>query len=268
MPELPEIETIRRTLSPFLANKIISSVEIVDGRLRYPVTQADFKGISGRKIVSLDRKGKYLQLSLEDGYALLVHLGMSGRLKLEKSSADNGVKVVLSLEDKTTLYLFDHRRFGFFLYGKAEELKKRMPSGIDPVNGDFTLSGFIEKLQNRKTDIKAALMNQKLIAGIGNIYALESLFLTGIRPDRPCTQITEVEWEKLHSAVLQTLSTAIESGGTSVSDYVNADGALGYFQQKLAVYGREGENCLHCGTAIERMRQAGRSSYFCPHCQV
>jgi len=270
MPELPEVETIRRALERLALGRRISRIQL----LREDYLQAGgdrLSDVSGAKIVAVNRKGKYLALLLSNRLALLHHLGMSGRLLWVSTEVpcDSHTHVRIFLEtEMEELRQRDPRRFGFFAVLSAQELERFSPwarLGMDAL--DVTPSYFFSSLKTHKRPIKSLLLEQHIVAGLGNIYADEALHRAGIHPTRPANEVSETESRILLRRIKQVLREAIRNGGTSSNDYRQLDGSLGDFQNRLRVYGREGKNCLRCGSVIVRLVLGGRSAHFCPACQ-
>lgn len=262
MPELPEVETIVRGLND-LCGAAIERVEVRDPRLNLPST-----ALTGQTIKAITRRGKYIVFHLSEGRSLIIHLRMSGRL-VRYCSKEEQKYVRLSLHlDCGTIHFVNPRRLGTVFYsedGFPHQL------GIDPLEGAFTESRFREIVLVSRVPIKTLLMDQKKIAGIGNIYAMEALWRAEIDPKRPGKSLLDNEINNLHAAVQNVLQEAIEQMGstlgTSASDYRTSEGEKGAFQDRFAVYGREEKSCPRCGESIRRMKQSGRSTYFCPLCQ-
>ena len=262
MPELPEVETIVRGLSTMRGARI-DGLEVLDQRLALPVDE-----IVGKTIEGIERRGKYILLCLSSGGDLIVHLRMSGRLTLSQSSTEEKhTRFILHL-DRGKVYFINPRRLGTVEYsgnGFPHNL------GIDPFDLEFTPQHLEEIIMGSRALIKPLLMNQEKISGLGNIYAAEALWHAGIDPRRAGNTLKRKEIRALHPAILGVLQNAIDRMGTTlrdtVCDYHNASGDYGGFQDLLAVYGREKEPCPRCGEEIVRIRQAGRSTYYCPECQ-
>ncbi len=274
MPELPEVETIANGLNRRVAGDGIASVWLGDKPepLKSPAA-AIVAALEGRAIERVRRVGKHIVFDLTGGRAgdgaprqWIVHLGMTGRLVVTEASAElaKHTHAIVKLDSGRELRFVDPRRFGRLSVVGAESAGFAGP-GSEPLS--IPLDEFVKLFRKRKTPIKAALLNQKLLHGVGNIYADESLFRAKVRPRRRATSLTRAELEKLHKGLKQVLREAIKLGGSSVSDYVDAEGREGFFQLKHYVYGREGKPCLVCGTPIKRVIIAGRSSHYCPHCQ-
>lgn len=271
MPELPEVETVARGLAKRVAGDVIESVWI--GRkpepLKSPARQIAAI-LEGSRIANVRRVGKHIVVDLQHGAQAprgqwVVHLGMTGNLMV--TGADQEIvkhtHLIAKLASGRELRFVDPRRFGRLSVQKAEQAFKA--AGSEPLEIDFDT--FTRLFRGRKTPIKSALLNQKLLSGVGNIYADEALFRAGIRPRRRAAKVTREEFRKLREALRQVLNEAIIAGGSSISNYVDADGAEGLFQFDHRVYGRDGEACVSCRTPVKRVVIAGRSSHYCPCCQ-
>lgn len=270
MPELPEVETVLRGLSPHVAGKRLCGARVREPRLRWPVAP-DLDGrLAGRSIVSLERRGKYLLFHLTDASSLIIHLGMSGSLHLCPASQIplRHEHVDLLLEDGQCLRLRDPRRFGAVLWSdRAAEHPLLAHLGVEPLTDDFQGAWLHALCRGRKTAIKALIMDARRIVGVGNIYANEALFQAGIHPGLAAGRLSRRRCNALADAIKDTLNRAIAAGGSSLRDFVDGHGRPGYFQQSYAVYGRAGQACRVCGSPIRQLTQAGRSSFFCPVCQ-
>jgi len=262
MPELPEVETVRQDLLPFVRGRTIKQVEIIDPRnIKGIAPQLFKKKIVGEKIIDIERRAKYLLFKLASGKYLVIHLGMTGRLLF---APDDYVKVIFHLSGRRNLYFSDARLFGKIrFYPYYPELKL----GPEPLTDEFTVEKFKHLLKQRKMVIKMVLLDQKFISGVGNIYANEALFRAGIHPQRRANSLNDGEAKKLHQAIKRVLFEAIEYRGTSDSWYVDAKGKKGGFQFRLKVYGRKGEPCFGCKGKVERIALGQRGTYFCPKCQ-
>lgn len=286
MPELPEVETIRRGLAPYLEGARIERVTLNRADLRFAFPQNFRQRLEGRAIVHLGRRAKYMIATLSDGAVWLSHLGMTGAFSVADTVIDStsrinkgegsGKHVHLAAElthparGRVSLYYSDPRRFGFMgLYGPGEANPFVDILGPEPLGNAFDAPYLAKKLMGKKGPIKSALLDQRLIAGLGNIYVCEALHMSGIDPRRPSGRLETVEIEALVTAIRQVLEAALLAGGSTLRDFANAQGQPGYFQHIFTVYGREGQPCLRqgCTGTIERLVQAGRSSFFCPVCQ-
>ena len=270
MPELPEVETTRRGLEPHLIGRRIAAVTIRDARLRWPIASDLASQITGQRIEGLRRRAKYLIVELERD-ALIVHLGMSGALGVVpvRTPAGKHDHFELVLDTGWVLRLTDPRRFGSIhrVRGEPEQHMLLASLGPEPLSDQFDVQRLHRATRGRRASIKETLMNARVVAGVGNIYANEALFRSCIHPRTPAGRISLQRCAALTSAVKETLREAIEAGGSSLRDWYHADGSLGYFQQRYFVYDREGEACRVCGTSIRAIRQGQRATYYCPRCQ-
>jgi formamidopyrimidine-DNA glycosylase len=278
MPELPEVETVMRGLRPALEGKVIARALVHRPDLRFPLPPGLARRLTGARVLGFRRRGKYILMRLEGGDSLLVHLGMSGRMVigLAGSNAETAHEhIVLETADGARIGFVDPRRFGSVdLVRTSDEEQHRLLSGMgpEPLEDDFTVASLSAALTGKKTPIKAALLDQRVVAGLGNIYVCEALFRAGISPQRLAQTIPGARAARLVPAIKDTLREAIAAGGSSLRDYVQPDGELGYFQHAWKVYGRESERCEHCpglpGCAgIKRIVQSGRSTFYCPRTQ-
>jgi formamidopyrimidine-DNA glycosylase len=273
MPELPEVEVIRRGLASTLTGRRITRVLIQNRRLRLPLPRGRLKGwIEGREVTSVTRRAKYLLITVETGARLVVHLGMSGRLALvsEGTPRKNHDHVRFILDGGLELRFNDARRFGSLQVvapegGDGVELFAGI--GPEPFSRKFSAAYLFERTRGRMRPIKNLLMDGAVVAGIGNIYASEALFVAGIDPTRPAGELDRGACRRLVRACRQVLQRAIACGGTTISDFVNSSGVAGSFQCELQVYGRDAEACRRCGSPIRRRVLAGRATYSCPVCQ-
>jgi formamidopyrimidine-DNA glycosylase len=270
MPELPEVETTLRGIRPHLEGRRIQELRVRERRLRYPIADGTEARLAGQRILGLRRRGKYLLVDLEQG-SLLIHLGMSGSLRILPQATPPGPHdhLDLVLEDGRCLRLRDPRRFGLFLWTPEPPEKHTLirDLGPEPLEGGFDGAYLHSRAGNRQLAVKAFIMDAKVVVGVGNIYASESLFLAGIHPNRPAGQVSALQYALLAATIRTVLGESIAAGGTSLRDFVAEDGHPGYFARQLRVYGHEGQPCQHCGTAIRREKIAQRSSFFCPICQ-
>ncbi|NOR18473.1 MAG: bifunctional DNA-formamidopyrimidine glycosylase/DNA-(apurinic or apyrimidinic site) lyase [Xanthomonadales bacterium] len=269
MPESPEVETTLRGVEPHLLNQRVARVIVRDPRLRWPVPDAVSKA-EGQRFVSLARRGKYLLLHLEKG-GLIIHLGMSGSLRIlqHRVEPEKHDHVDIELDNGVSLRFNDPRRFGAFLWvdGEMESHELLRNLGPEPLSAEFTAEHLFQRSRQRKVAIKNFIMNGQVVVGVGNIYASEALFMAGIHPQRAAGRVSRQRYEGLVAAIRDVLKRAIEHGGTSLKDFVNSDGAAGYFAQELLVYDRAGSECFQCGAAIRQKVIGQRSSYYCPACQ-
>jgi formamidopyrimidine-DNA glycosylase len=273
MPELPEVETIRRQLAPELEGSRLERVEVRDPRWCEPAPpEAIEDALRGRLIERVGRRGKYLVLSFEDDVHLAMHLRMTGNLLLVPAGEEDPghLRVVMELDDGRRLLFVDVRRFGTgdVLLGSdalAEFFASRL--GVEPLSPDFTAEALRALARGRKQPVKAFLLTQERVAGVGNIYADEALFRARIHPLRPVGTLRRPQVEALRDAVVESLEAGIDAKGASIDDYRHVDGAQGSFQDRFLVHMRAGEPCPRCGTTIQKLRAAGRGTYVCPRCQ-
>jgi formamidopyrimidine-DNA glycosylase len=268
MPELPEVEVTRRGLAPHLVGKVISAVEVREPRLRWPIPRA-VRALAGRKVRALRRRGKYLLVDCGDGH-LILHLGMSGSLRLVPPGTPAGKHDHFDLlVGGQCLRLRDPRRFGAVLWTQRQLERHPLLAhlGVEPLSRALTGERLHRLSRGLRIPVKQFLMDAKRVVGVGNIYASESLFRAGIDPRRPAGKISLEKFEKLSAAIKLTLRAAIKAGGSSLRDFVNSDGASGYFQNRALVYDRAGMPCRRCRTPIRRIVQGARATYFCARCQ-
>jgi formamidopyrimidine-DNA glycosylase len=272
VPELPEVETVRRRLEPVLVGRRFDRVEILDPRLTRPEDPlAVAVELVGERVAAVDRRGKYLIVRFESGRALLVHLRMTGNLLhvVGRLEDDPHRRAVVELDDGTVLAYRDVRRFGTWLLaepGLAEPyLDARL--GREPLAQAFTTKRLSEALAGRRAPVKAAILDQRRLAGVGNIYADEALWRARIHPLRPAGELDEDELRALRRGIRAALNAGIERQGATLRDYRTPDGGSGRMQHEFKVYGREGQPCERCGRPIEKIRAAGRGTWFCPNCQ-
>lgn len=268
MPELPEVETSRRGIAPFVAGKLIRRVVVRQPQLRWPVSP-EILTLTNARVEQLGRRGKYLLFDFASGQ-MLVHLGMSGNLRVLPASTPPAKHdhVDWLLEDDLCLRFNDPRRFGAVLWntqGGAHPLLAHL--GVEPLGAEFDAGYLQARAHGKNQAVKTFLMDAGVVVGVGNIYAQESLFLAGVHPGCSVGRISAARWEKIATAIRTVLEKSIIAGGTSLRDFLHADGKPGYFKQQLRVYGREGEPCLQCGTPIRLIRQGQRSTCYCPRCQ-
>ncbi len=270
MPELPEVETTKRGITIYLEGQIIRDVKVRNPKLRQPVHHNIDELCVGKKIIAITRRAKYLLLHLSKGY-ILIHLGMSGHLRIVPSDmkSEKHDHIDLLVANGLTLRYCDPRRFGLFLY--IEENPHLHPLLIDlgpePLSEEFTSNYLYQRTRNKSQPIKSLIMNNKIVVGVGNIYATESLFLSGIHPLIPANKLTEITAHSLTLQIKQVLKSAIDVGGTTLRDFYTSEGKPGYFGQSLKVYGRRNQPCFRCKQLIESIVIAGRHSAFCPQCQ-
>mgnify|MGYP001174231251 CR=1 FL=1 len=272
MPELPEVETVRRSLEPKLVGRTILSLQIhYGGIIKKPEPSELAESIKGQRIERLDRRGKYLLFELSDEKTLVVHLRMTGRLTVEEAGSPlaKHTHLVFSLDNGRELRFNDVRKFGmvYLLPGDDYQAVEVLYTlGPEPLSGEFTAAELLQRLQRKKIKLKTFLLDQKEIAGLGNIYADEAMFRAGLHPERITNGISEAEASRLHQAIQKVLQEGIEYRGTTFRDYVDGNGAKGRFQERLKVYGRAGKEC-ECGAILQKKTVAGRTTVYCPHCQ-
>ncbi|MEF2968403.1 DNA-formamidopyrimidine glycosylase [Paenibacillus sp. M1] len=273
MPELPEVETVRRTLTGLIVGKKIQSVTVSLPRIvQRPDDIRQFEmELAGHVIQDVGRRGKFLRIIM-DGLVLVSHLRMEGRYGVYRNDepVEKHTHVIFHFTDGTELRYKDVRQFGtmhLFLPGEEFNNKPLAKLGLEPLDESFSPETFRKAIARRTTKIKPALLNQEYVVGLGNIYVDESLFRAGIHPELPANSLDDEQLERLYEAILATLTEAVEAGGASIKSYVNGQGEMGMFQQALRVYGRQGEPCLNCGQPVEKTVVGGRGTHFCPNCQ-
>ncbi len=271
MPELPEVEVIKEGLNKKLRNRVIRGVNIIfKGSIKNISLPLFGKRIMGKSFKKVSRRGKFLIHSLDDGSFLIIHLRMTGQLIYCPSNEkiDKHACLIFTLDNNYQLRFRDMRRFGVvYLVKGLEEITALANLGPEPLEANFTSLSLEEILKGQKRKVKIVLMDQNLIAGLGNIYAAEALYQAGINPERSANLLTGPEIKVLHRAIKNILKKAISAGGTSTDTYRDADGKKGKFQSRLQVYQRAGDSCRRCGTKISQVKLSGRSTYFCPGCQ-
>lgn len=270
MPELPEVETIRRGIAGHLIGRRIRGAVVRNAALRLRIPRNLNRTVAGRKVRDVERRGKYLILRCESG-ALILHLGMSGSLRLlpVDTPPEKHDHFDLILEGGKLMRLRDPRRFGAVLWEAGDPLQHPLLKnlGPEPLTGALDGKWLFDQTRNRTAAIKQVLMDAHMVAGVGNIYASEALFRAGIHPGTSARRIGLPRYGKLANAIKQTLQLAIRAGGSSLRNFVKTDGTPGYFQSQCQVYQRTGEPCLACGAPIRRLRQGQRSTFYCPRCQ-
>ena len=286
MPELPEVETMRLGLSPVMTGARFLKVEARRPDLRFPLPKAFARRLAGAEVQSLSRRGKYLIAPLSTGESLIMHLGMSGHFRVEQKGAPCGGAVLesqngknpkhdhiifeLSGAGRARIIYNDPRRFGFMDLASTRSLSRCRHfrnMGLEPLGEEFTEQALIDAFATRQAPVKTALLDQRAIAGLGNIYVCEALFRAKISPRRKAATIRGSRAARLSKAIVAVLRDAIEAGGSSLRDYAKTDGRSGYFQHKFDVYDRANEKCRLCGSSIRRIVQSGRSTFYCPRCQ-
>lgn len=281
MPELPEVETVRRGLQPHLEGVRLTRIALNRADLRFPFPDRMIERLTGRTIVSLTRRAKFLVAETDTGERLVMHLGMSGRFSIHEAASDAKTPgefvharltdprhdhVEFETEAGTRIVFNDPRRFGYMqMFAPDDEMFPGL--GPEPLSNAFSGAVLHERLQGRKSPIKTALLDQSVVAGLGNIYVCEALFDSGISPKRLAANVGRARADRLVVAIRDVLSAAIEAGGSTLKDYANAEGGLGYFQHSFKVYGREGAPCVSCGKPVARIVQSGRSTFLCSSCQ-
>lgn len=270
MPELPEVETTRLGLEPHVRNQSITELIVRRRDLRQPVTRG-ISAIEGSRIARVERRSKYLLFELKDAGHLLFHLGMSGSLRVAKPSEEwrKHDHVGITLANGRQLRFHDPRRFGLMLWIKGDPAKHPLlrQLGPEPLSNDFTADYLKRACGKRNAAIKLVIMDAKVVVGVGNIYASESLFRAGISPRIAARRLSKPRLESLVAAIREVLAESIEQGGTTLRDFLNSEGNPGYFKQRLFVYGRKGEPCRVCGTPIRHAVMGQRATYWCPVCQ-
>jgi formamidopyrimidine-DNA glycosylase len=269
MPELPEVETSRRGIEPHLLHQTIDQLVIRNARLRWPVSPRLNQLVVGQTISAIRRRAKYLLLTIGDG-DLIIHLGMSGSLRVvdAKQPASKHDHIDLCLTNGKALRYTDPRRFGCWLWSNDPIAKPLLEQlGPEPLTDDFNVDYLWQKCRTRSAAIKQVIMDNRVVVGVGNIYAAESLFRAGIRPAIAAKRISRTRLAHLVTAIKTVLSQAITQGGTTLKDFTQTDGKPGYFKQQLMVYGREGEPCLVCHTPLRGLKQGQRATVYCPCCQ-
>lgn len=277
MPELPEVETVRRGMAPVLEGHVIAEARAYVPKLRFDIP-ADFsERLTGNRVARLSRRSKYILIECEDGLIAILHLGMSGRISIipagdprpERGKHDH---ITLTTDAGDLVIFSDPRRFGMLVFTSVSEADAHSllaSIGPEPLGNGFDSTYLWHALKGRRTPVKSALLDQKLVAGLGNIYVCEALWRAGIRPTRRSDKVRRREAEALVPIIRDVLTEAIAAGGSTLKDYAQASGELGYFQHNFKAYGREGEACLSpgCRASIKRIVQSNRSSFYCPTCQ-
>jgi formamidopyrimidine-DNA glycosylase len=270
MPELPEVETTRRGIEPWLVGRRIEALTVREWRLRWRVPRSLPSKLGGARVRSVGRRAKYLLIGTDAG-TLILHLGMSGSLRV----LDAGTPPLahdhldLVLDSGKCLRFNDPRRFGSLLFTTGEPTRHKLLKGlaVEPLSEDFTGEALWRRARGRRASIKAFIMDSRIVAGVGNIYASEALFRAGIKPGLAAGRVSRARMEALAQSIREVLAEAIGAGGTTLRDYVDAAGMPGYFRQRLFVYERTGKPCRRCRTPIRQFTQGQRSTYWCPHCQ-
>jgi formamidopyrimidine-DNA glycosylase len=270
VPELPEVETTRRGIEPHVVGRRIARLLVHDFRLRWPVDPQMVAAVAGSAILRAGRRAKYLLLETDAG-TLILHLGMSGSLRVLPALTPRITHdhVDIELDSGQTLRFNDPRRFGSLLFTTGDPSSHPLLKSLapEPLEDEFDGEYLWKKTRRRAVAIKQLIMNSRLVVGVGNIYASEALFRARVRPRRQARKLTRAECNKLARAIKDTLAMAVKVGGTTLRDYVGADGSPGYFRQKLYVYERDGKPCRVCGQPVKQFTQGGRSTYWCSTCQ-
>lgn len=272
MPELPEVETVKNYLNQRVLNSQILSYQQYRDNIRYKIPEEIAANVSNSKISRIERRAKFINIFLDNEYVLTFHLGMTGRLLVrdQQSAHQKHDHIILNLSQQQQLVFNDARRFGM-MYGcwfrDLHQQKFMQNIGVEPLSENFTADYLLRSVENISSPIKNHLMNNKVLVGVGNIYASESLFQARINPTKKASTINLQQAKLLVKSIKDILLGAIESGGTTLRDFVNGDNKPGYFQQKLLVYGKEHKPCSVCASKIVKLKQAGRSSFYCAQCQ-
>lgn len=269
MPELPEVETTRRGIAPYIKQQTVSDVIVRNAKLRWPVPP-EIQQLIGQTIDSVERRGKYILLTSSAGTAL-IHLGMSGSLRVveQQTPAEKHDHVDIVLSSQKAIRLRDPRRFGAVIWTTQNPHKHKLIRhlGPEPLSDTFNAESLHAAAQGRSMSIKQFIMNGQVVVGVGNIYACESLFMAGISPKWAAGKVSKKRYEKLVECIKIVLTNAIQQGGTTLKDFVQAEGSPGYFKQALNVYGRTADPCLQCGNPIKQITQGQRSTFYCTRCQ-
>ncbi len=276
MPELPEVETVRRGLVPALQGQTIGSVRLFRPNLRFPFPERFTDKVKDSIILKLSRRAKYIIATLNTGKAIIIHLGMTGSFRIEPPNRFGNLglskhdHMVFKMTNGTSIVYNDPRRFGFvdlWASNDLENYSRLKDLGPEPLSDAFSVKTLATNLANKKTPIKSALLDQKVVAGLGNIYVCEALFLSRISPLRLANSVSKRRIPLLFEAINTTIQAAIDSGGSTLRNFSHADGTLGYFQHKFQVYDKEGNPCDNCTLPIKRIVQSGRSTFYCSKCQ-
>ena len=273
MPELPEVETVRAQLAPVLTGRRFVSVEILDERLTRPLDPRQVAAqLEGERVAAVDRRGKYVVVRFESGLVLLVHLRMTGSFLVARRGElpeDSHRRAVVKIDDGSDVAYRDVRRFGTWLLIEEDELGDYLGArlGVEPLGTTFTTKQLASRFAGRRAPVKTALLDQRAVAGLGNIYADEALWYAGIAPVRPAGSLDDDEVAAVRRGIRRALRVGIQRQGATLSDYRTPNGGRGSMQDEFKVYGREGEPCPRCGTPIAKTRIAGRGTSYCPSCQ-
>lgn len=270
MPELPEVETTVRGIAAVLDGEVLARVEPRRADLRRPIPVDLRQRLTGARVTGLGRRAKYGLIETDRGDTLIFHLGMSGRWRVDPSEIEKHDHLILGTGGGRTLALNDHRRFGSLDLVRTDAVAD-WPTfralGPEPLSDDFSHETLSAAFEGRSASIKALLLDQRIVAGLGNIYVCEALFMAGIKPHKPAGQVATARLKPLVQAIKDVLASAIEAGGSTLRDFAQPDGELGYFFKQWRVYGREGEDCPGCGRPVARRVDGGRSTFYCAKCQ-
>ena len=270
MPELPEVETTANGIRPYLEGQIIGQLIVRERQLRWPIPAGLEKSVNGKNVTKIERKGKYILIHLDTG-GLIIHLGMSGSIRVLRTPEPPGKHDHFDLINKSgqIVRYRDPRKFGCLLYCSSSlyDHPRLQALGVEPLTQDFNGKWFYALSKKKTIPVKTFIMDGRIVVGIGNIYASEALFDAGIHPLRKCSRISLPRYTRLVESIQKILNQAIAKGGTTLQDFVGADGMPGYFEQALAVYGREGKSCIQCMSSIKRVVISQRSTFYCPQCQ-
>ena len=274
MPELPEVETIKNGLSKKVLNKTVDNFVFSNKKLRLPTDYSMAEKLKNANLIKITRRAKIIIIDFSNSYSLLFHLGMTGKILFDLSKLPEHLHkhnhLKINFDDGSYLIFNDIRRFGFVDFVKTQnisDLKYIKILGPEPLSKEFNLQYLQEKLKNKSVAIKKVLMDNSIIVGVGNIYACESLFKAKINPNKKSNLLNKAELSLLVDSIKHVLEQAINQGGTTLQDYVHADGSLGYFQNELFVYGQNNKPCKICNSKIQKITIAQRSTFFCPKCQ-
>ena len=276
MPELPEVETVKGGMEKAMLGKRLASIDVYRRDLRFPLPDDFEAALEGQRVTALSRRGKYALLFTDNGKCMVLHLGMSGRILIHGPefpySPAKHDHIVFTMEDGMRLVFHDPRRFGMIYLYEESDWERKPPfdkMGPEPLGNHFSGEALYERLKSRKTPMKNALLDQQIVAGLGNIYVCEALYEARIHPQRPAKDVSAAECETLALVIRSVLERAIEAGGSTLRDYKKTDGSLGYFQYNFSVYDRAGEPCPDCSCeeGVQRIVQSGRSSFYCTKCQ-
>lgn len=274
MPELPEVETVKSGLEKRFLNKTIAKVTHSDKKLRHPLPKNIVNILTNATIKSFYRRAKVLFIHLDNGYSLIFHLGMTGKIVFDINTVAEHLHkhnhFNIYFDDESYMIFNDIRRFGYVDLCKTDEIEQLdyiKNLAPEPLTDEFNVNYLFDKLKNKQIAIKVAIMDNPTVVGVGNIYACESLFKAGIHPKTPSNKVSKKKLEVLVNEIKETLKIAIAKGGSTLKDYVQADGSLGYFQHEFFVYGKHNEDCKVCGTKIDKITLGQRSTFFCPKCQ-